>query len=365
MEGVPVACAERLYAAAFDAALWPEALESIADAIGASGAMLHSMAVRPEDSVMHIARLRADLTELYLKHYQHNPLSRMLIQRGPQEIIRSMALMGAEVRRTDFHADILAPQRIAEFVNYLHADWTDALTGGFGFSFDSRQTEDMQGRMARLAALSGHLTLALDLSRQQARASRLQWSSLLDASDDPMLLLRADGRPIAANQRAEAVIRHGEWLALAQGRLQAARVADRPRLRAALQAAAEGRSPHRGDSRVAIRATGESPPCIAIIASAPLLPVNEIGLPQPAVVLILKMMGGEITPGVLRELFALTPAEERIAAAIGRGMSLRAASDQAGIALSTGRSHLKTVFDKVGVRSQSGLASVIARLSGT
>ena len=71
-------------------------------------------------------------------------------------------------------------------------------------------------------------------------------------------------------------------------------------------------------------------------------------------------LGGEGLPvNILRALFDLTPAEARIAASLAAGQTLEAASAESGIMASTGRSHLKRVFDKTGTHQQSQLVALL------
>lgn len=64
----------------------------------------------------------------------------------------------------------------------------------------------------------------------------------------------------------------------------------------------------------------------------------------------------------LLHLLGLTPAEARIASAVGRGLPPREAAALLGIAESTIRSTLKVVFDKLRLSRQTDLVALIARL---
>jgi DNA-binding CsgD family transcriptional regulator len=66
---------------------------------------------------------------------------------------------------------------------------------------------------------------------------------------------------------------------------------------------------------------------------------------------------------LVERLFALTPAEARVAALIGSGLSPRQAAEKLGISEGTVRTVLKHVFTKVGVSRQSELAVVLTKLT--
>lgn len=64
----------------------------------------------------------------------------------------------------------------------------------------------------------------------------------------------------------------------------------------------------------------------------------------------------------LLQLLGLTPAEARVAAAVGRGLPPRNAAEMLGVAESTIRSTLKVIFDKLNLSRQAELVALIARL---
>ncbi|MBR0665258.1 helix-turn-helix transcriptional regulator [Roseomonas hellenica] len=188
------------------------------------------------------------------------------------------------------------------------------------------------------------------------------WRIMLEAIEDSALLTNADARVMFANRDAEMLLRHGEWLRLRDGRLHAARPVDQARLSAAIRSAVLSPGLQRQKVRIAIGTAEGGIPCIATIGTATGLPFAEAGLPRPAALLILRDPSPSVDAALLRALFGLTDAEARIAAHIAQGLPLRVASRCEGVAHSTARTHLQAVFGKVGVHSQSALASVLARL---
>jgi DNA-binding CsgD family transcriptional regulator len=62
----------------------------------------------------------------------------------------------------------------------------------------------------------------------------------------------------------------------------------------------------------------------------------------------------------LRQLYGLTIAESRIAALVGRGVTLDGAASRIGISPNTARTHLRRAFAKTGTRRQIELARVVA-----
>ena len=66
---------------------------------------------------------------------------------------------------------------------------------------------------------------------------------------------------------------------------------------------------------------------------------------------------------ILQALFDLTPAESRIAAAIGSGSSVAAAALRHRVDRNTVRAHLKAVFAKTGARRQADLVGLVTTVS--
>jgi DNA-binding CsgD family transcriptional regulator len=64
---------------------------------------------------------------------------------------------------------------------------------------------------------------------------------------------------------------------------------------------------------------------------------------------------------VLRSM-GLTPAEARLAALIGKGLTARSAAEELRISENTARSTLKQVYGKLGIRKQAELGHFIARV---
>lgn len=69
-------------------------------------------------------------------------------------------------------------------------------------------------------------------------------------------------------------------------------------------------------------------------------------------------------PQTLRDLFGLTAAEARLAAALTRGSTLVDAAQTIGIAHNTAKVQLRSVFAKTGVHRQAQLVALIASLGG-
>jgi len=62
---------------------------------------------------------------------------------------------------------------------------------------------------------------------------------------------------------------------------------------------------------------------------------------------------------VIQGLFDLTPAEARVASGVAQGSTLQSMAAASGVSIGTVRTHLKSVFGKVGVARQAELAGLL------
>jgi DNA-binding CsgD family transcriptional regulator len=65
------------------------------------------------------------------------------------------------------------------------------------------------------------------------------------------------------------------------------------------------------------------------------------------------------SPTILTGLFDLTQSEVRLATALAKGLSLKAAGDEAGLLYSTARTYLNRIFRKTGTNQQSQLVALL------
>ena len=83
-----------------------------------------------------------------------------------------------------------------------------------------------------------------------------------------------------------------------------------------------------------------------------------------SVLVIMPLAGTAVAPaGLVQALFDFTPAEARVALALGEGASVDDAARRLGVSRETVRTHLRAIFSKTGVSRQSALVRLLAGLS--
>jgi DNA-binding CsgD family transcriptional regulator len=83
-----------------------------------------------------------------------------------------------------------------------------------------------------------------------------------------------------------------------------------------------------------------------------------------SMLVIMPLSGTAVAPSSLvQALFDVTPAEARVALALGEAASVDDAARRLGVSRETVRSHLRAIFSKTGVSRQSALVRSLAGLS--
>lgn len=191
-----------------------------------------------------------------------------------------------------------------------------------------------------------------------AAASPELLQALLDALGPALLLVDDGGRPIFINRRAAQILAQHDGVALGPRGLTTDSVKTTRLLRAAIAGAAARAHSSLARSlilRLAVTRPSSHPPWLVSI-----LPIARAGIGPTAgyaaISITASAMGTQIDPGSAADYFLLTPRETDVAALLAAGRSPRDAARTLHIRIGTVRTHLKSLFDKTGARSQTALA---------
>ncbi|MBR0641629.1 helix-turn-helix transcriptional regulator [Plastoroseomonas hellenica] len=365
---------DAIYAAAAQPERWPETLTRVADHLGATGGMIAYVAPRGRQSFLVTGRLREDLGALFIERYLQNPWTIAMagVPIGKPVTVNSLIDTGA-LRRTAFHADILAPQGIETNLNVKEAVFGGGGgLGGFGFTLSPRGAEQAGERLRRFGRLVPHLSRALETSLTLGRYAdgARQLARVLQLMPGPALLLDRAGRISHANPAAEALLRQRDGLTTDREgglRLAAALPAETGSL---MRAVTEALSIAAGSDtalRPPLRLTRPSgrPPLLVILVPLPppAFALWELTEAARALVLVIDPAPQPLAAAeAAGAAFGLTAAEARVAALIAGGLSGPQAAAVLGISPTTLKTHLLRCFDKTGVRSQAGLMRLLGAL---
>lgn len=183
---------------------------------------------------------------------------------------------------------------------------------------------------------------------------------LPDALAPALLLVDEEGRPIFINRRAERIIAQHDGLAIGPNGLVTDSMKATRALRAAIACvAARARSSQHGGSLTLRVPLARSSPHAPWLVSVVPIASDEVAGAHPgwvAISITECVTPARIDPVSAAHYFLLTPREADVAAWLGAGHSSREAASALHIRIGTVRTHLKSLFEKTGARSQTALA---------
>jgi DNA-binding CsgD family transcriptional regulator len=226
---------------------------------------------------------------------------------------------------------------------------------------NSRQGPFDHAEARLLARLAPHFRRVISFSEKLALAGAGASLGALEHLGTPALLLDRNGMVRLTNPAAETLL--GPDLALVQRRLRAAHCGSDRALQdliAALRQPEACRTA-RVAAPVPILRPGKRPLLIEAMPIAGL--VADVFQSLTAILLVTDLEARPMLPeDLLRTMFALTPAEARLACRLAAGSNLEEAAEALAIAKNTARMQLRAVFGKTRTRRQAELAALLARL---
>ena len=174
------------------------------------------------------------------------------------------------------------------------------------------------------------------------------------------LLIDMFGRCRRANEAAQSLF--DEDFYVAQGRLRSSDPRSNEKLQALIASCGPSRSGDDNDEPIVVTRRGRCP----LIVDALRL---ETGFADDfggmATLITITDVANRSTPseGLLTAMFALTPAEARLAAALASGATIDKASEALCITRETARTRLKAIFAKTGTGRQAELVALLSPLS--
>ena len=220
-----------------------------------------------------------------------------------------------------------------------------------------------------------HVRHAMALRERTHRVSALAHvsSELLERLPFGVIVFNADGKALLTNRAGEPWVRRlapagtsgvggasGTLVAPVLGRSDEWRLS-RP-FAEALRTACDPASLQPAQALRATDVEGRQ----AEVVMVPLPAAHHLAIDwQRPTVLVAVHEAGRASPGVqavLRELYALTPAETRLAMLLTTGIGLPEACEQLGVRRETSRTQLKAIFTKTGTGTQAQLAHLLTRL---
>jgi DNA-binding CsgD family transcriptional regulator/PAS domain-containing protein len=359
---------ELTYQAAVDPALWPEVLAGCAEATGSGPAALLWEDHGAGEREAVLSRLDRRNWDLYRSRYAtRNPLRPLAGSRAPRRAFRPRVrvdedyLPKSDLVKTDFYNDFMRrcdSHSILTASLAVEGNAVASLQMGRPITRGAFETEDL----AAAARLQPHLIRAFTLGRAVgAGAVGQDFAALMECSSNALIVTDAQGRPRAANARADGLMARADALTTLNGRLAAVMPADTRRLQGLIHGAAGADREERSAGAMTLETPRRRLP-LSIMASPLRSERHAIFGGALALVCVLDPEDEVPLPEqTLRQLFDLTRAEVRVALALASGMDSREAADHLCLSFYTVRGHLARIFDKTRTRGQVELARLMTR----
>lgn len=359
-----------IYAAATEPARLPQVLDAVADLVGAKGMMIgpvtHSNQADPTLFAYASEAFHAAIPDYLAYYVAHNPRKNWLATNRSAEILFSDHdfIDRPSMDRHEFYNDFLIKNdnlysldRITSKISPGQRVWLTA-------QYSRRAPVPDMERRRVFELLSRHLIQALAIYRTMhvARPHELE---LIDRFACGAVLLNRSRRILRLNAVAERM--QGTGLSFRDRRISTNPGRDAAMLDEAIERAVAGLVPAGGGDLLALSRDGGLPLLVQVLPLRPeagRLPLNSLLDDVPRALVLLAADGGAAAADDTRglRLLGLTPAEARMAAAVGQGLAPDEAAVRAGVALSTARHHLKRAYEKLGIRRQADLVRLVAGL---
>ncbi len=360
-----------IYDTTLDKSLWPGTLKKIAAFVhGASAAVFwNDAANNGGDLYFEDGGIDPVYRDLYFQKYvKLNPITTPRFFAQPEVPIATGDLVPYdEFLTTRFYREWAQPQGLVDFASItLEKSATkSAMFGVFRHARHGLVDEEMRRRMRLIGP---HIQRAVLIAKvfNVKDAEAAMYSQTLDGLRAAIFLVEANGRVIHANAAGHFLVTKADVLRVAAGRLAAVEPAIDVNLQDALLAASKGDA--------AIGNTGIALPLIAKAGEphvAHVLPLAS-GARQraranhtasAAVFVHKSAVEAPSPPEVIAKAYKLTMAELRVVLAIVDVGGVPEVADVLGIAATTVKSHLGSIFAKTGTHRQADLVKLVAGLS--
>jgi DNA-binding CsgD family transcriptional regulator len=345
---------------------WPPVLEALTEVLGGAGAAVilrnktsgQVERVRFWGSSPGVAGLQAD----YLNYYSALDPYGPLVHAGPSgsSKLLSETVPAATLRNSEWYNDFVLKCGVRDIFGTVLFS-SPSQTAMIGIHYPLYRSPSPR-HLLRLKELVGPLGRSAHL---RAELRNLGWKSsvavrALDQLASGIVVTDGDARVVELNRAAGSLLECADGLAVRGGRLCAGRAFENAKLTQFIAAAAAEQSTPGAVRRMMIGRCGDRLPLAVAV-----MPLGAgVALFDCPLALIMIVAPDEQLPlaGDLADLFGLSPAESRLAAALVEGKRLAEIAREAGVRITTLRTQLSSILRKVGVAQQTDLIRVLSRL---
>lgn len=349
---------------------WSLALDAVTDLIGGVGGTFE-LNEKPTGRPLMLnfgARFAEVAPMEYLQHYGPlNPrLPAHLVNPVGSVLYDRLCFSEAEMDRDEFHTDFLAKFDLRYFVSGVVLETPDYV-GCIAIQRSIKQGHVEADEIALMNRLMPHIQQVADIQLRLADARRRDATFVqgLEHLDDGILFVDAQGCVLNGNAAAQAILSRDDGITATDMRLQFRDRSASSAFVAAMRGLAGGTG-HDIDGPARsfpARRTGD--------ARAYLVTVRAVSIPDNlssfsrdgAAIVFLRDPSdvSDLDADLLRQSFDLTAAEAELACLVDRGLTLEEVADRRGVTITTVRSQLYSLMDKLGIHRQTELTALLTR----
>lgn len=368
-ESAMLATIGAIYDAGLDPALWPVALDGMAEMLGTTSATVAFLdapsRVAFRSQVLADDRAIADYTD----HYQFiDPVAAASRTRpAGQAFSDEMIRPKSELWRSRFYDEWCRPHDMEHAIQAI-AFRNGEQSGFLSFARARRLKAFDHHEVELVTALLPHITRALHVQMrlQAVQVAKESTAAALDRVPQAVMLVDAQTRILHANQAAVGLLLGAGGLDGGPLGLSASRP-DQTRTLHALVTRASGPGPDRTGGTMLLDMPSLRSRLVVHVVPYGKAQVAWTGTARPTAIVVVAAPRHESIGNAehaLKMLFGLTTAEAKAACLIAKGTGVQTAAADLGVGPSTVRTHLVRAYAKTRTRRQAELAELIGQLAG-
>jgi DNA-binding CsgD family transcriptional regulator/PAS domain-containing protein len=356
-----------IYDCALEPERWDETLVAIKDALDCHSAMLSLNDVR-NNRLLIGKSVGVEWTASASEHLPevHARLGEFFAARPSldEPFVLLRELSNSYLDTSPYYRQSVRPTGIIDFMQYFLMH-TPERFAGFGVGRHERRGPITEREIELGGLLLPHIRRAVTISNVlDARTiERARMAEALDALKCGVVLTNADGAILHANRAAEDMLRKGDPIQGGGGVLTTKEPGAAKELRSAIRLAAHDEA---SIGKVGLAVCLTEPDAAPICAHVLPMAGGEFRARlQPAAVAAVFVGAPETHDGAdtMASMFGLTRAETAVLRGLVSGLTLSETAESLGVALSTAKAHLESIFAKTGVARQADLILLAGRFA--
>tara|TARA_R110002110_G_scaffold395138_2_gene609520 strand:- start:9169 stop:10302 length:1134 start_codon:yes stop_codon:yes gene_type:complete len=359
-----------LYAGVESDEAWSFALDSVTELIGGVGCTFE-LNEKPTGRPLMLdfgARFAEVAPMEYLQHYgPMNPRvpSHLTVPVG-SVLYDRVCHSEAEMDRDEFHADFLAKFDLRYFVSGVVLESPDYV-GCIAIQRSIKQGHVDGDEIALMNRLMPHIQQVADIRLRLADARQRDATFVqgLEHLDDGVLIVDAYGRVLHGNAVAHEILSRDDGVTSTEMRLQFRDKSASSAFASALKGLAGGETYDIDGPAQSFpaRRNGDARAYLVTVRAAS-MPENLSSYTRDAAAIVFLRDPSDVSDldtQLLRQSYGLTGAETELASLIDRGLTLEEIAASRGVSITTVRTQLYSLMDKLGINRQPELTAILTK----